>query len=226
MFELKYKITPDDIKAVNKRIMWQYFIPYLIVSLAGLAAGIAATVLRPRTEILVLGIILLVLAAVLLVCTVMLLIAPKNFVVSAIIPDAETEHVFVFDDNGITIKTADQSDIKVSYSEINKVKDCKAYALLYIGKEQVLVVKDAVMSGRTLTDLIAYLKGKTDKSGTVSAAEQSTPVESAEAANDVSTSDAAADNKESETPETQAADAEEDEADGTAKAESGAGDAE
>ena len=63
MFTLKYKITNDDMKRINTRIMRMYFALYFTVSLLGLGAGIAATIMRPRTEILVFGIILIVLGA-------------------------------------------------------------------------------------------------------------------------------------------------------------------
>ena len=66
MFTLKYKITNDDMKRINTRIMRMYFALYFTVSLLGVGAGIAATIMRPRTEILVFGIILIVLGAILL----------------------------------------------------------------------------------------------------------------------------------------------------------------
>ena len=48
VFELKYRITDDDLKRINKSVMWKYFLMYLAVSLVGLAVGVVATVLRPR----------------------------------------------------------------------------------------------------------------------------------------------------------------------------------
>ncbi len=160
MFELKYKITDADMKSVNTRIMWQYFIPYVVVALLGLAAGITATVLRPRTVIFVLGIILLVLAAILLVCAVLMSVAPKNFVASALLTSDETERGVVFSDKGITIKTPDQSDIHVDYAEILRVKNRKSYLLLYVDKDVVFLVKNAIVSGGTLEELYATIASK------------------------------------------------------------------
>lgn len=168
MFELKYKLNDADVKAVNKRMMWTYFLPYMIVSLLGIAAGIAATVLRPRVEILVLGIILLVLAAVLCCCSVLLLIAPKNFVASALMTSDEVEREVTVDDNGVTVKTPDQSDIKLSFSEIYAVKNKKTYLLLYVGKDSVIIVKDAITSGQSLEQLFGFIKGKLDAVKTAS----------------------------------------------------------
>ncbi|MDE7463584.1 MAG: hypothetical protein K2M48_01020 [Clostridiales bacterium] len=161
MFELKYKITDADFKTVNKSLMWQFFIPYVIVALLGIAAGIAAITLRPGTEMLVLGIILIVLAAVLLVCAVLMAIAPKNFVASALLTSDDTERTFEIGDDGITIKTPEQKDINVGYNEILRVRDKKTYALLYVDKAAVVLLKDEIVSGGTYAELIAFLKGKT-----------------------------------------------------------------
>ncbi len=163
MFELKYKITDGDMKAVNKRIMWQFFIPYVIVSLLGLAAGVTAVVLQPKNELFVLGIILIVLAAILLVCAVLMAIAPKNFVVSALLTSDDTERVLEIGESGVTVKTPEQSDINVGYAEILKVRDKKTYALLYVGKDTVILLKDAVTSGGTFAELVEALKNKTSK---------------------------------------------------------------
>ncbi len=164
MFELKYKITDADMKAVNKRIMWQFFIPYVIVALLGVAAGITAVVLQPHNELFVLGIILIVLASALLVCAVFMAIAPKNFVVSALLTDENVERTFEIGENGVTVKTPEQSDITVDYAEILKVKDKKNYALLYVGKDAVILMKDAIVSGGTFAELVSFVKEKTVKS--------------------------------------------------------------
>lgn len=163
MFELKYKITDGDMKAVNKCIMWQFFIPYVIVSLLGLAAGVTAVVLQPKNELFVLGIILIVLAAILLICAVLMAIAPKNFVVSALLTSDDTERVLEIGESGVTVKTPEQSDINVGYAEILKVRDKKTYALLYVGKDAVILLKDAVTSGGTFAELVEALKNKTSK---------------------------------------------------------------
>ena len=158
MFTLKYKITKDDVKKVNTGIMWKYFALYSVVALLGLGAGIAATILRPRTEMLVFGIILIVLGAVLLGCSILLTVSPKTFVASALLPDDEIERELNVDKYGITVHTDGHSDIYFRIGEISKVKTAKTGLLLYIGREQVLIVKDAVTSGQTITELGAFLK--------------------------------------------------------------------
>lgn len=134
VFELKYRITDDDLKRINKSVMWKYFLMYLAVSLVGLAVGVVATVLRPRTEILVFGIILIVLGAILLVFSLLLAIAPRNFISSALMPSDVIERSVRFDDGGITISTATQNNITVGYDEIVRIKDKKSYLLLFIDK--------------------------------------------------------------------------------------------
>ena len=121
MFELKYKITDDDMKTVNKSIMWQYFIPYVIVAVLGLAAGIAAVVLNVRTDIFVLGIVLIVLGAILMCCTVLLLVAPKNFVASALVPSDTVERTVKIGADRIDIETPDKENIEIGYGEITKL---------------------------------------------------------------------------------------------------------
>ena len=158
MFRLKYKKPKDDVKKVNTGIMWKYFALYTVVALFGLGAGIAATILRPRTELLVFGIILIVLGAILLGCSILLTVSPKTFVASALLPDDETERELSVDKDGITVRTEGHSDIYFRMGEISKVKTTKAGLLLYIGREQVLIVKDAVTSGQTLAELGAFLK--------------------------------------------------------------------
>lgn len=160
MFKLKYKITPEDMQTLNKSIMWAYFIPYLCVSLIGTGAGIAATVLKPRTEILVLGIILIVLGVILLGCTALLAIAPKNFVASVLLTSDETERTVIFGENDITIQTPDQTDIIIDYGEISKVKNKQDKLVAYLGKDEVFIIKDAIEEGGTLSDLFAFLTAK------------------------------------------------------------------
>ena len=161
MFTLKYKITNDDMKKVNAGIMWKYFALYTVVALLGLGAGIAATILRPRTEMLVFGIILIVLGAILLACSILLTVAPKTFVASALPTDAERERELSIDKDGITVHTDGSSDIYFRTGEIYKIKQNKAGLLLYIGRERVLVVKDAITSGQTISELAAFLKAST-----------------------------------------------------------------
>lgn len=140
MFELKYKITDADMEKINKGIMWKYFIPYILVALAGIVVGIIATVFRPSVSITVLGIILLVLGTILAVCAVLLAILPKSFVMSVIIPDGSLERTVKFDDNGITVSTDDQSDITFGYGEVTNVKTNDLGLLLYFGSNRVLPV--------------------------------------------------------------------------------------
>lgn len=161
MFELKYKITDADMKAVNKGMMWRYFIIYAAVALLGIGAGIAAITAIDRTEMFVLGIILIVLASILLVCAILMAIAPKNFVASALLT-GDTERTLSINDDGITVKTPEQSDITIGYFEITKVKDKKTHALLYVGKDVVLLVKDAIVSGGTFPELVELLNSKVE----------------------------------------------------------------
>lgn len=140
MFEFKYKITCADMEKVNKNIMWTYFIPYILVAIAGLAAGITATVTKPSVTIMVLGIILIVLGALLSVCAILLAILPKAFVTSAILPDDELERNVKLDDGGITVSTENQSDITFGYGEVTNVKTKKFGLLLYLGKDKVLPI--------------------------------------------------------------------------------------
>lgn len=160
MFELKYKITDADMKKVNKSIMWQYFVPYLVVALLGIGAGVAAVVLNVRTDVLVLGIILLVLGAILLACTVLLLIAPKNFVLSALVVSDTIERTVKIGNERIDIITEGQENIELSYGEITKLKNKKTYLLAYVGKDIVLVLKDNSIS--KLSDVYSYLLGKVE----------------------------------------------------------------
>ncbi len=160
MFELNYKITQADVKKVNMSVMWMYFIPYMIASLVGIAVGITATVLRPRVEMLVLGIILIVLGAILLGCAILLVIAPKNFVVSALLPDEDIERHIKLTEENITVSTDGKADIIIDYYELTKLKLKKTYILAYIGKEQVLIIKDAILSGQTLSELFGFIKNR------------------------------------------------------------------
>ncbi len=160
MFELKYKITDADMKAVNKSIMWMYFIPYVVVSLLGIGAGIAAIVLNIRTDIFVLGIVLTVLGAILLVCTILLAIAPKNFVASALATSDDVERTVKIGDDQIVIETPDHENIELSYGEITKLKNKKSYLLAYIGRDIVMIIKDAVVSGGTLEDAYNFISAK------------------------------------------------------------------
>lgn len=160
MFELKYKITDGDIKAVNKKVMWKYFIPYLSVSLLGLAVGIAATVLRPRVDLLVLGIILIVLGSLLLACSILLAIAPKTFVVSALLTSDDVERTVKIDGNGITVQTENQTDIIFASGEISKLVKYNNGLLAYVGKERVLLIKDAFTDQHTVDELYEFLKNR------------------------------------------------------------------
>ncbi len=184
MFELKYKITQADVKSVNMSVMWMYFIPYLIASLVGIAVGITATVLRPRTEMLVLGIILIVLGAILLGCAILLAVAPKNFVVSALLPDENEERDVKFTEDNITVSTDGKSDIVIDYFELTKLKHKKTYILAYIGKEQVLILKDAVVSGQTLEELFAFIENRIKRLLPVTNDESKDKAESAEKESD------------------------------------------
>lgn len=152
MFELKYKITAGDMKAVNKKILIFYFALYLAVSVIGIAIGIVAVVLRPQTLMLVLGIILLALGAVLFACSLMLLIAPKNFVACAVEPSDEDIDVKI-DDMAITVN----NDVNIPLEQVSKVKAQDGMLVLTVGKNLVFIVKDAIISGQTFEALTKTL---------------------------------------------------------------------
>lgn len=162
MFELKYKITDKDIKAVNAKTALRYFIMYLTVALAGIAIGVAAIILRNTTVLMVMGILLTVMGAFLLVCSVLLMLSPKNFAASALITSDEIERNVRVDDSGITVTSdAQSSDIKFDFYEITKVKFKNNLIVAHTGRERILLIKDAVTSGGTLAELYALLCDKT-----------------------------------------------------------------
>lgn len=199
MFTLKYKITNEDMKKINTRIMWMYFALYFSVSLLGLGAGIAATVLRPRTEMLVFGIILIVLGAILLGCSILLTIAPKAFVLGAVLPDDDAEREVAVGVDGITVRAESGSEVYFRMGEVLKVKERPAELLLYIGKDRVLILKDAITSGQAFAELVEFIKARTVKKNGV--AEQGVPraeEPSSEAQADKLTGDAEAEKTENE----------------------------
>lgn len=161
MFELKYKITDGDIKAVNFKTALSYFITYLAVALVGIAIGVTAIVLRSTTVLLVMGILLTIMGAFLLVCSVLLIISPKNFAASALITSDEIERIVRVDDDGITVTSdAQKSDIKFSFYELTKVKLKNGLIVAHIGRDQILLIKDAVTSGGTLAELYELLRSQ------------------------------------------------------------------
>ncbi|MCH5161590.1 MAG: hypothetical protein J1G04_06125 [Clostridiales bacterium] len=182
MYELKYKITQADVKSVNKSIMWAYFIPYLAAALVGIGVGIAATVLRPRTEMLVMGIILIVLGVILLACAILLLIAPKNFVASALLPSDDIDRTVKFSDDNITVSTEDKADIIIDYFELNKIKCKNTCIVAYLGKEQILIIKDAFTSAGNLQELFEFIKGRMTKIVPSAPAQNTAVAENAEEA--------------------------------------------
>lgn len=159
MFELNYKITEDDVKKINFSIMIAYFIPYLLVSLLGLGAGIAAVVLRPTQVLFVLGIVLLVLGAILFGCAILLLIVPKNFITSALVPSSETERNLKVDDNGMIVTTENREPVEIPFYAVSRVKVKLDRMLVYLGRDRVLVVKDAMVTG-SFEELCAFVKSR------------------------------------------------------------------
>ncbi len=160
MFELKYKITDADVKAVNAKSALRYFVSYLVVALAGVAIGVTAIVLRHSTALFVMGILLTVMGAFLLVCSVLLMLSPKNFAASALVTGDDIERCVRVDADGITVTSdAQNSDIVFEYSEITKVRMSGAI-VAHIGKDRILIVKDAITSGGTLAELYAFLCDK------------------------------------------------------------------
>lgn len=161
MFNFEYKITDGDVKSVNKSLMWTCFVPYIIVALVGIAAGVIAVVFNPRTEIFVFGILLLVFGGILVACCVLMLIAPSNFVASALMESDElNRHVVI--DGDITIKTEGQEDIHLAFCDLTKVKTFKDYLLAYIDKDRAVIVKNCESGGKTLKELALYIKSRSN----------------------------------------------------------------
>ena len=162
MFELKYKITDADGKAVNMKSALRYFVSYLVVALVGVAIGGTAIVLRHSTTLLVMGIILTVMGAFLLVCSVLLMLSPKNFAASALVTSDDTERCVRVDVDGITVTSdAQNSDIVFEYCEITKVRMSGGAIVAHIGKDMILIFKNAITSGGTFAELYAFLCDKT-----------------------------------------------------------------
>lgn len=151
MFNLKYTLTAADLKAENKKLALFYFALYFTVALIGLAVGIVAVVINPQVTMLVLGIVIIVFAALLLAVALLLLIAPKNLVVGVVDEDVELD--VTVDKHGITVNGQNLAP----FADVTKVKNRKAYLVVYFGKDKVFLVKDAVTSGLTLNELCAYM---------------------------------------------------------------------
>lgn len=151
MFNLKYTLTAADLKAENKKLALFYFALYFTVALIGLAVGIVAVVINPQVTMLVLGIVIIVFAALLLAVALLLLIAPKNLVVGVVDEDVELD--VTVDKHGITVNGQNLAP----FADVTKVKNRKAYLVVYFGKDKVFLVKDAVTSGQTLNELCAYM---------------------------------------------------------------------
>lgn len=158
MFELNYKITDADIKAVNKKAMLFYFVLYLAVAVVGITVGVIAVVLDPSKLMYALGIILLVLGGILLLCAIMLLIAPKNFIASAVKPSDDSLTVKI-DENGISV-TSIGEDVKIPFASVAEVRDKKQYLLVFVAKDVALLVKDAITSGQGLPELFKFLSAR------------------------------------------------------------------
>lgn len=201
MFELKYSITENDLRAENKHIMLFYFALYAAVAAVGLAVGIVATVLRPMNSLFVLGIILIVLAGILMLCALFIAIAPKNFVTSAF-ETSDTELDVKVDKHGITVN----GENICPFADISRLKRRKSYMLAYVAKDKVFIIKNTV-GDTEFRDLYAYMDerkgrilltdGKSDESvpnsedGTVSMAYQqgASAMENGESVNDASASE-------------------------------------
>ncbi len=161
MFELKYKITDADVKAVNAKSALRYFVSYMVVALAGVAIGVTAIVLRHSTALFVMGILLTVMGAFLLVCSVLLMLSPKNFAASALVTGDDIERCVRIDADGITVTSdAQNSDIVFEYSEITKARMSGGAIVAHIGRDRILIIKDAITSGGTLAELFAFLCDK------------------------------------------------------------------
>lgn len=157
MFNLKYTLTADDLKAENKKLALFYFALYFTVAVIGLAVGVAAVVVNPQVTILVMGIIILVFAALLCAVSLLLLIAPKNLVVGVADEDGEKE--VTIDKHGITVN----GQSLAAFADITKIKNRKTYLVVYLGKDRVFIVKNAITSGQTFDELYAYMSERQGK---------------------------------------------------------------
>lgn len=155
-FELNYKITDKDIRSLNNRVLFMYFGLYGAVALLGLGVGIAAIVLHTSIAMLVMGIALTVLGGFLLVCSILLLIAPKNYIVSAVLPSDEIVRHVVFDEDGIHVD-AEGGAIEFDYHTLGRISNRKTHLLVYIDGKRALLVKDENLTGGTLYDLFAFI---------------------------------------------------------------------
>ncbi|MCH5155363.1 MAG: hypothetical protein J1F69_02045 [Clostridiales bacterium] len=152
MFELKYAITESDVRAENKKVSVFYFWLFFAVAAAGLAAGIVAVVLNPKTSVMVLGVIILVMSGLLMAIALLLLIAPKNMVHSAV-QSGEEELNVVIDKNGITVNEQNVAP----FAAITDIKNRKSYIAAYIGKDKVFIVKNHITSGGEFSELFSYM---------------------------------------------------------------------
>lgn len=155
-FKLNYTVTSADVKAVNKRIMLFYFTLYFAVALIGIAVGIVAVVLRPQTFMLALGVILLVFGGLLLACSVMLLIAPKRFVTS-VVPTDKALTVTV-GERGVTVECDGEAPEEIPYMRISKVKLKNGVICVNVGRDGLLIVKDALCEGESFAALFDRLQ--------------------------------------------------------------------
>ncbi|MCH5166045.1 MAG: hypothetical protein J1G01_06555 [Clostridiales bacterium] len=155
MFELKYKITEADIKEINKKTMLFYFVLYMCVAVVGMAVGIVAIVLNPQKLMFVLGILLVVFGGILFLCAAMLLIAPKNFVVSVVKPSDDELTVKV--DEGEIVVTSPNGNTVIPFVEVTNVKYKKDKLLVNVGKDIILLIKNAIESGQTLEELNRFI---------------------------------------------------------------------
>lgn len=154
-FELKYKVTDDDLKAINKKIMLFYFVLYLTVALVAIAIGIVAVVFRPQMLMYVLGIILIVLGGILLVFALLLLIAPKNLLKSAVKP-SDNELSVKVDESGIEVTDGEERKL-IPFFNVRSTKVKNGLLYVYTAKDVALLVKNAIISGGTFEELCKFV---------------------------------------------------------------------
>lgn len=182
MFELKYTVTENDFATENKRIALFYFLLYGIVAVIGLAAGIAAVVLRPQQLMFALGIVLLVLSGILMLCALFIIIAPKNYVKSAAELSGGEMNVTV-DKHGITI----DGEVATEFVDMTRIKRRKEYLLAYVNKDEAYMIKNTL--GERFSELYSYMderKGRillTEKPTAPSDKETGETAENADGAN-------------------------------------------
>lgn len=199
MFTLGYTVTAADMRAENKRLALFYATLYMAIAAVGIAVGIVSTVIRADTFMLVLGIVLTALGAILMLCAILLLAAPKTMLASAVPTDTPLE--VVIDKNGITAN----GETVCAFADISRIKIRKTHLALTVGKDLIVIIKDAIASGGTFNELREYMSERAGKmllsvpeQGATYSSEQATDISPAEQTEKAPDSEAQAESGEGE----------------------------